>query len=360
LVEKSFDLKGFINYKIPANNVDEEVRIKNIEKAIKVITVSLIVTIMVGAYIMGFTFIQTTPLSTLINEQPITFTNNSCSTNDFIKLYKEAMKLETGKYLGRTIFYIMSNGTKQPNSEISFYVRDFPNNYLQLVETIKGIKMEIYFHDPNMKVCEKVFEEFRDLNIIDKLPLISYTIGNETNVYYLIIVKVIDKEEKIVDATASLIYVPIIQKINAKLVSDKKVYGKWEVMRYCLVNEGPTRIYFGLDYYVYYYNETEWTGAKWLGPGIVPTILLGAEPGQVKCFELNLNGTKPGKYMLVKEISAEGVKDGNKKLTLEFEVIENFDLVNIVSLLIQTEFIIKVFKVSFKTGYFKNRLLLNN
>ncbi len=351
LIGKSFNSKGFIN-KIPANNVDRDKKIRNIEKAIKLIIVSLIVTVMIGAYIMGFNLINVTFLNTLINEQtstPIdnTFANNACSTNDFMKLYSEAMKLETGNYLGKIIFYSMSNGTKPPNSKIGFYLRGFSDEN-QYDEIIKGIKMEIFFHDPKKNVCKKVYED-----IVVRWSKMEYTIDDQVDVYYLVVVKVIDKKERIVDAKASLIYVSFLQEVNAKLVSDKKVYGRWEVMKFCLVNEGPTRIEFGLDYYVYYYNGTEWTRAEWLEPGIIPLILIVLEPGQAECFELNLNGTKPGKYMLVKEIYAQGVKDGKRKLTLEFEVVENLDLVKIASLSIQVLFIIKTFKVFSKTGYFK-------
>jgi hypothetical protein len=88
LIGKSFNSKGFIN-KIPANNVERDKRIKNIEKTIRIIIVFLIVTVMIGAYIMGFNLINVTFLNTLINEQtstPIdnTFANNACSTNDFM------------------------------------------------------------------------------------------------------------------------------------------------------------------------------------------------------------------------------------------------------------------------------------
>ena len=350
-MEKSFDSKGFTN-KIPANNVNEDERIKNIEKTIRVIIVFLIITVMIGVYIMGFNLINLTFLNTLINEQTNTpinnaFANNACSANDFMKLYAEAMKLETGNYLGKIIFYSMSNGTKPPNSKIGFYLRGFSDEN-QYDETIKGIKMEIFFHDPNKNVCKKVYEDF-----VVRWPKMEYTIDDQVDVYYLIVVKVIDKKERIVDAKASLIYVSFLQKVNAKLVSDKKVYGRWEVVKFCLVNEGPTRIEIGLEYYVYYYNGTEWTRAKWLEPGGVPLALIVLEPGYIKCFELNLNGTKPGKYMVVKEIYAQGVKDGKRKLTLEFEVVENLDLVKIASLSIQVLFIIKAFKVFSKTGYFK-------
>jgi hypothetical protein len=259
-----------------------------------------------------------------------------------MKFYRETLKNQTNKYLGKVIHYSISVGPKPPGSKVGFNVMGY--YYDPQLEPVKEIKMEIYFHDPNKKICKKIYE------VSSFSSQYTYTLGNETNVYYIIVIKVINYKGEIVDSTASLIDVPI-QEVNAKLVSDKKVYGRWDVMRYCIVNEGPTRIGFGLDYYVYYYNGTNWIRAEWLGSGAGPDILLIAGPGQVRCFELNLNGTKPGKYMLVKEISTEGVKDGNRKLTLEFEVIENLDLVKITSLTTQIVSIASTFKINSKMNF---------
>jgi hypothetical protein len=55
--------------------------------------------------------------------------------------------------------------------------------------------------------------------------------------------------------------------------------------------------------------------------------------------------------MLVKEISAEGVKDGKRKLTLEFEVAENLDLVKITSLTTQIVSIANTFKMNSKINF---------
>jgi hypothetical protein len=295
MTKKSFNSKGFANRIVIA----------------AVVSIVVITSIAATLYFM----------SSNVTNIPI---NGTCTTNDFMKFYRETLKNQTNKYLGKVIHYSISVGPKPPGSKVDFNVMGY--YYDPQLEPVKEIKMEIYFHDPNKKICKKIYE------ISSFSSQYTYTLGNETNVYYIIVIKVITYKEEIVDGTASLIEVPI-QEVKAKLVSDKRIYGRWNVMRYCIVNEGPTRIGFGLDYEVYYYNGTEWTRAEWLGPGIVLLILLVLEPGHVRCFELNLNGTKPGKYMLVKEISAEGVKDGNRKLTLEFEVVENLDLVKITSLL---------------------------
>jgi hypothetical protein len=306
MTKKSFNSKGFANRIVIA----------------AVVSIIVITSIAATLYFM----------SSNVTNIPI---NGTCTTNDFMKFYRETLKNQTNKYLGKVIHYSISVGPKPPGSKVDFNVMGY--YYDPQLEPVKEIKMEIYFHDPNKKICKKIYE------ISSFSSQYTYTLGNETNVYYIIVIKVINYKGEIVDGTTSLIEVPI-QEVNAKLVSDKRVYGRWDKVRYCLVNEGSTRIIFGLDYYVYYYNGTGWTVAEWLGPGIVPDIGLIAGPGQVKCFELYLNGTKPGKYMLVKEISAEGVKDGKRKLTLEFEVAENLDLVKITSLTTQIVSIANTFE----------------
>jgi hypothetical protein len=313
MTKKSFNSKGFANRIVIA----------------AVVSIIVITSIAATLYFM----------SSNVTNIPI---NGTCTTNDFMKFYRETLKNQTNKYLGKVIHYSISVGPNPPGSKVDFNVMGY--YYDPQLEPVKEIKMEIYFHDPNKKICKKIYE------VSSFSSQYTYTLGNETNVYYIIIIKVINYKEEIVDSTASLIEVPI-QEVKAKLVSDKRVYGRWDVMRYCIVNEGPTRIGFGLDYHVYYYNGTNWIRAEWLGSGAGPDILLIAGPGQVRCFELNLNGTKPGKYMLVKEIYAEGVKDGNRKLTLEFEVVENLDLVKITSLTTQIVSIANTFKMNSKINF---------
>ncbi len=287
MTKKSFNLKGFANRIVIA----------------AVVSIIVITSIVATLYLMSS---NVTNISI----------NGTCTTDDFMKFYREALKNQTNKYLGKVIHYAIDVGTKPPGSTVGFNVMGY--YYDPQLEPVKEIKMEIYFHDPNKKICEKVYE------VSSPVSSQKYVLSNKTNVYYIIVIKVINYKEEVVDLTASLIEVPI-QEVNVKLVSDKKVYGRWDVIRYCLVNEGPTSIEYGLLYYVYYYNGTDWIRAEWLECGPVIAIAYLLQPGQAKCFELCLNGTKPGKYMLVKEISAHGVKDGKRKLTLEFEVVENLE-----------------------------------
>jgi hypothetical protein len=313
MTKKSFNSKGFANRIVIA----------------AVVSIIVITSIVATLYLM----------SSNVTNIPI---NGTCTTNDFMKFYRETLKNQTNKYLGKVIHYSISVGPKPPGSKVDFNVMGY--YYDPQLEPVKEIKMEIYFHDPNKKICKKIYE------ISSFSSQYTYTLGNETNVYYIIVIKVINYKGEIVDGTTSLIDVPI-QEVNVKLVSDKRVYGRWDKVRYCLVNEGPTSIEYGLFYYVYYYNGTDWIRAKWLEPGAVLLIAYLLQPGHVQCFELYLNGTKPGKYMLVKEIVAHGIKDGKRKLTLEFEVVENLDLIKIASLTTQIVSIANTFKINSKINF---------
>ncbi|HLI46184.1 MAG TPA: hypothetical protein VKU94_03225 [Geobacterales bacterium] len=109
-------------------------------------------------------------------------------------------------------------------------------------------------------------------------------------------------------------------EVGVKLILDKRVYHRFDTLRYVVINLGYPTVCFGSSYKIYYYNGTDWILANWL---------MGFFTLELHCIgtfgywqgSLYLNGTMHGKYLLVKEIILEP-NDYRLLLSEEFEVIE--------------------------------------
>jgi len=178
----------------------------------------------------------------------------------------------------------------------------------------------------------RVDEEGNPLGVVDQETREIKTVGSgrvgwETKVlegapaFYRFGVLIRDEDGGVFGKLVSTLYVPR-QELNAELSLNKKEFRSVETLELTILNEGPTTLFFGVDYTAEYLGDDGvWREASWLYPNAWISIGISLQPGKAYNQSIELFPVLAGTYRISKEVSAEGTNI-SRTLTESFTVIE--------------------------------------
>ncbi|MDG5790150.1 hypothetical protein QA612_22175 [Evansella sp. AB-P1] len=199
--------------------------------------------------------------------------------------------------------FVISAGKKLPGERVTIQLTQHPDDL--------KLRYQLTERNDSLEKIDLIEEEISSSHSFEvHLP-------DKEGVLYLLSVEVIDENDQVEDTLLSLVGVPL-QSMNAKLYTDKDTYQPNNTVTLLLENFGPTELFFGTEYFIEKYENTEWHRITFDGLDF-DDVGITLKAKDIYEQSISLPELPQGDYRIVKNITSEGT-ELEATLATEFQI----------------------------------------